>query len=863
MQRLLTPAHRALLLSVLALTLAAGVGAGLFGGSLIGPVSAAADPTCMADPLGAAAPYDEFIAGDAHRGAESEGAVAYGANLTAASMTVGSRLTSGPSFPSLIVAGNTNASFNLQSGSAAVADSRATINFNGGGSRLSSDPIDFSSAFATISANSQAWAARPANGTAQVIAPGADGTPAMGGSSSLLLSGSDAKLDVFSVTAAQLAGSAAIFVQVPTGATALINVGGSANVTISGTLEFWNGSAYGQPDTFSEGAGATNQVTDTVWNLPAAAHVSLDTGDAFGGTIVAPAALVDAANIGHNDGAVIAKGFMSNFETHNYLLPASACLPTAPTIGPSPPANAELHISKSANVAAVQAGQDVTYTLTAANHGAGAAENVVVSDTLPATMTFVSASPGCEDAALTVTCTAATVAPGASTSFTIVARAEPVPASTSLTSTSDQLTVVKAEQYMTAQAGQTVATDLSCGSGMFATDASVEVVHVDQGTGTLEDVHVSDLQQLADGSYEAVLANASSGQAQAELFATCMSDATQQGFPLVVSDEQSQSQALAPGTQTVALRCGPGRTPVAPSFAVTSGQAVLLDSTPVSGDERDLSFNVASGGANVTSGIRCLENATAPHNGSTEQLGFSQVSAPVTVPAGQEISAQLACGDLQKGIVGGWSLAPGLDAMGNEPQPKIRLFWLDNPSAAAQTGSLSLLCVDEYLSRLTATADASAVLTNTASATTSSPQDAGAVTSASAAVTVSDSTAAPAITLDPAAHALIALSGAHALRLNGADAVRLPITLRRATSIRVALTLRGTLRDASLALRLRPGAELAHASVRAHRSTSVSVLIRLAPRLRRALRATEHRAVVLVVREGRRVARVALTIRNP
>jgi len=82
---------------------------------------------------------------------------------------------------------------------------------------------------------------------------------------------------------------------------------------------------------------------------------------------------------------------------------------------------ADLAITKSAAPTPAVAGQNVTYTLIVTNNGPSSATAVSASDPLPAGLTFVSASPGCTHAAGTVTCTAASLANAASTTFQIVA----------------------------------------------------------------------------------------------------------------------------------------------------------------------------------------------------------------------------------------------------------------------------------------------------------------------------------------------------------------------------------------------------------------------------------------------------------
>jgi uncharacterized repeat protein (TIGR01451 family) len=83
---------------------------------------------------------------------------------------------------------------------------------------------------------------------------------------------------------------------------------------------------------------------------------------------------------------------------------------------------ADLSIDKSAAPALVTEGNNVTYTYTVTNLSSDADPNVVVTDALPAGLTFVSASAGCSAVGLAVTCNFGTVAAGATVSKSIVAQ---------------------------------------------------------------------------------------------------------------------------------------------------------------------------------------------------------------------------------------------------------------------------------------------------------------------------------------------------------------------------------------------------------------------------------------------------------
>ena len=91
----------------------------------------------------------------------------------------------------------------------------------------------------------------------------------------------------------------------------------------------------------------------------------------------------------------------------------------------------DLRITKTGPAQVTEGGM-IAYSLVATNLGPTTATGVVVSDPVPAGTTFVSASAGCALALGIVTCTAGTLAPGASQVFTITVVALP---GTSITNT--------------------------------------------------------------------------------------------------------------------------------------------------------------------------------------------------------------------------------------------------------------------------------------------------------------------------------------------------------------------------------------------------------------------------------------------
>lgn len=81
---------------------------------------------------------------------------------------------------------------------------------------------------------------------------------------------------------------------------------------------------------------------------------------------------------------------------------------------------ADLAISKSDSPDPVAAGQTLTYTLSAVNNGPSTATGLTVSDTLPAGLTFISASSGCSQAGGMVTCTVSSLASGGNAQYQVV-----------------------------------------------------------------------------------------------------------------------------------------------------------------------------------------------------------------------------------------------------------------------------------------------------------------------------------------------------------------------------------------------------------------------------------------------------------
>ena len=101
-------------------------------------------------------------------------------------------------------------------------------------------------------------------------------------------------------------------------------------------------------------------------------------------------------------------------------------------------AEADLSLTKSADVSSTVVGSNITYTIKANNGGPFLSRNTMVSDPLPSNVSFVSAtaSQGSCSGSSTVSCSLGTLANGASATVTIVAKASSAGTATNTASVS-------------------------------------------------------------------------------------------------------------------------------------------------------------------------------------------------------------------------------------------------------------------------------------------------------------------------------------------------------------------------------------------------------------------------------------------
>ena len=411
------------------------------------------------------------------------------------------------------------------------------------------------------------------------------------------------------------------------------------------------------------------------------------------------------------------------------------------------PQGADLSIAKSVDVTSAAPGSTVTYTLTVRNDGPGSAQDVRVTDALPAGTTYVSATAPCAmgQASGTVTCDLGTLDAGETRTVTIKVTVDPLPSGD--TTHQHQLDHTKVESHLSAFDDDTKTVSAQCPAGYLATDGSVRVDHVDDGTGTLADAVVLASGVTADGrGWTGTVRNDATGQVQAKVNVVCMTEQTSSGedhaHPVVVSAPVTASQALPAGRTSVDVTCAPGTWAIAPSFSFTSGDGVV-GTRRVAPETWRFTID-ADAPAAVDLAVSCLAGSLGTAAGHAHDLVLREITGHVDVPAGQVVEVRLTCDGDEKGIVAWTDLAPGLVGLGTDPQPVTRVYRFLNPTGSTLGADYGLLCVDIRTAGGTGAATGGTI-TNTAHVSTTSADATAVDNSASASFTVNATgvTAAP------------------------------------------------------------------------------------------------------------------------
>jgi uncharacterized repeat protein (TIGR01451 family) len=417
----------------------------------------------------------------------------------------------------------------------------------------------------------------------------------------------------------------------------------------------------------------------------------------------------------------VAAGTVDNTATATGRAPDGGTVQdTDSTSTPVQPTVTDVRLRKTVNDTSPRVGNVVTYTLTVSNTGAADADDVVVVDTLPSGVTYVSADAPCDRSGVTVRCELGTVPAGASRSLDVRVRVDPLP---EVGADHQHLfDVQKTEVQVDVEADDQATGTVSCMPGYVVSDGSGRIDHVDQGTGTLADLHMTENDAVGEDGWRAHFVNDATGRAQGKVFAVCVRTESEvvdgHSHHLVVGDLISETHPLPHGRTDVTMSCAPGRTPIQPGYAL-DGSAPLLTTYP--SGATGWTWGVVNDGEATTGTftMRCLDIRVSTANGHTHQLGPDEVRQHVTVPPGQEAELTLSCAGDAKGVVAGYDVDEGLVVLGNDPRPIVRVFRLLNPTGSPLGADLHLLCL---ANRTAGGADRNGHVVNIATVSTSTPE---------------------------------------------------------------------------------------------------------------------------------------------
>ncbi len=294
-----------LILSIIIFTVAAMSG---MNDTAVRAVSSAS--ACTANPLGPAADYNVFVRGNfTSMASDTQGRLAAGGDVSLTNYSIGAALAPADSGGGTLVVGG---ALNFHAGAVAhgnaVSHGTGTlegVTFASGNGYRQGTALDFGAAANTLRSDATGDAALPVNGAAAFQY------------NQLTLTGTDSRLNVFTVSGANLSIANSLTINAPTGSTALVNVSGD-------TIRLQ-----------SEGFALRGvERTHVLYNFPQATALTLS-NVGIDGSILAPFAAIafdNGAITGQLIGASLAGPGQAN------SAPFVGCLPaTNLTSTPTPP----------------------------------------------------------------------------------------------------------------------------------------------------------------------------------------------------------------------------------------------------------------------------------------------------------------------------------------------------------------------------------------------------------------------------------------------------------------------------------------------------------------------------------------------
>ncbi len=286
---------------------------------------------CMDLPLGDVPQWDMVVKGDVvWTAAENEGRAVVGRDMSVSSFGVGTRLPTDRTRLDLAVGRD------LDFVNSGLNNGRATYGRTLSGPQdttyfaQAALPFDVGALFDGLAVRSNFWATEvTANGT---VGAHTDGSPG------LQFTGTDPKLNVFTLTTQVLAQANSIYIKVPVGSTTLVNVLGNSYAN-AGMYEIrYFDAASGQfvqlndPETRP---GLEELRRGTLWNFPGADTISLPPYMSWQGSVLAPGATVTISGGNVNGSLAVGQISGNTGETHTH--PPDLCLPDPTPCPPVPP----------------------------------------------------------------------------------------------------------------------------------------------------------------------------------------------------------------------------------------------------------------------------------------------------------------------------------------------------------------------------------------------------------------------------------------------------------------------------------------------------------------------------------------------
>ena len=270
--------------------------------------------------LGVATDYNVFVLGNmSESGSDAEGRVAVAGNASLNGYSAGSALQNASAGNALVVGGNLNFSNGQVSHGNAVYGGSLTGNVAVPNGQLlhSSAAIDFTSAANTLKMSSTYWSTLSPNGAT------------VNNYGGINLVGTNPELNVFSVTGDMLSHAWGMTIDVPAGATVLVNISGTSN-----NFQYMG---VGFSDVNGDHTGSTTK-QKVVYNFYESRSLTVS-GISVQGSVLAPLADLSFSN-GNIEGTVIANNLNGNGEAHNY--PFTGSLPGLALVAVPEPSAAAL-----------------------------------------------------------------------------------------------------------------------------------------------------------------------------------------------------------------------------------------------------------------------------------------------------------------------------------------------------------------------------------------------------------------------------------------------------------------------------------------------------------------------------------------